>query len=188
MKYLVTISAILLTFLQTACDPAKRAAKQQKHYQQLVDEYIKNHPPRIDTVAKYLPGKDSTEFFKRIADSIAATKIEKVVDVRIKYKDTCTTAIDTYNEGFELGYKVGFHEGKAKAPVRVDTFVKNIVPVDQIEFWKRQADQWKEKYYQVSVIVEQQKKKTNTWFWWFIAASLSTVGLTILTLKKLFRP
>lgn len=187
MKYLVTI-LFLLTALLTACNPAKRAAKQQKQFQQMVDEYIKNHPPRIDTVTKYIPGKDSSKFFKQLADSIAAIKFDKKVEVSVRYKDTCTSAIQIFNEAYETGYQHGLAEGKATAPVRVDTIDRTQVFAEQVSLLKKDVETWKEKFYQQSISLEKNKRQKNTYLWLLIAAGISIALFTTLTLKKRLRP
>jgi hypothetical protein len=181
MKYIVAISIILLQF---GCSPAKRMARQQAQYQKLVDEYIKNHPPRIDTATIYLKGFDSSTYFKHLADSVAATKMQTTIEVQMKYKDTCTTAIDTYNEGFNLGYEIGKADGKATASTRVDTLLQTVVPTEQISLLNKDNHQL-----QLDIAAEKNntlkaKAKSSTWLIFLIISVCANGLLTFFIIKK----
>lgn len=72
---------------------------------------------------------DSTAYFKAIADSLLNTRQTVRDSLLIKYRDTCRSAIDTYHEGFNLGYKVGEYEGKSKA---ASDYKKQLIISDSI--------------------------------------------------------
>ncbi len=173
-KIIVAISILLM---QCGCNPAKQMARHQKQYQQLVDEYIKDHPQRIDTATIFLPGAaDSSNYYKAKADSLKLIKQQNIVHVQTKYKDTCTTSIDNYNEGFKLGYQVGFSDGKiSTAPVH-DTLVRTITPTDEITKLNSTI-----KKLQDEQLV--QAKKFN-WLWPFIISCIVITLLTALLIKK----
>lgn len=105
MKYLVVVTLFLTSL--TSCNPVKKIQRNEQQYQQLVDAYNKEHPLRIDTTTKFLHGKDSVAYYKHISDSLKASQANQALTYRVKYKDTCTSANDTYKEGFDLGYQVG---------------------------------------------------------------------------------
>lgn len=73
--------------------------------------------------------EDSTAYFKAIADSLKNTKQTIRDSLLIKYRDTCRSAIDTYQEGFNLGYKVGEYEGKSKSATE---YKKQLIISDSI--------------------------------------------------------
>lgn len=185
MKYLVTILFSLTLF---ACNPAKRVGQQQKQFQQMVDEYNKDHPVRIDTVTKYITGFDSSLFFKKYLDSLSSLETTNINTVLIKYKDTCTTAIDTYNDGFNFGYNVGFYNGKLNSPVRVDTVLSSYYPTGQIDLLKKSADSWEKKYLELATKWQEEKSKKQNFKWLFFAACAVIILFTTLTIYKKLKP
>lgn len=60
----------------------------------------------------FINKRDSIDFYQKLADSLAAIK-QKVKDsIALRYKDTCTSIVDRYNEGVELGVKIGRYQGQ----------------------------------------------------------------------------
>lgn len=181
-QIVVTISAILLII---GCNPAKRLQKQQRAYQQLVDAYIKEHPPRIDTVTTFIKGADSSAYFKQMADSLATLKPAATSAVAIKYRDTCKSAVYRWDEGYEYGYKIGFVDGKANAPGRVDTVKDSFYPTDLINALEKEN-------HTLQLLLQAEKTKTVTirsqkkdWFWFFVVSAIINMLLIFALFKKL---
>ncbi len=60
----------------------------------------------------FINKRDSIDFYQKLADSLTAIK-QKVKDsIALRYKDTCTSIVDRYNEGVELGVKIGRYQGQ----------------------------------------------------------------------------
>lgn len=174
LKYLTAVIALTLI---GSCSPAKRVARQQKEIDRLMNEYIKNHPIRIDTAVKYKAGKDSTAFFKKQADSLRAVK-SKVKDSIIRQVvDTCRQVVeDNFESGFNSGYAVGLAECSQK--IRVDTFTNNVFPVDEINAYKKSIIELNQQ-----LTAERDKKN---YFWHFIISlSAAIVFLVLLAIKIL---
>lgn len=156
MKNLVVVF-ILMSI--ASCNPAKKLAKQQKQYQQVVDEYNKNHPVRIDTTTKYLQGETITEVVER-------------TDTIVQYHTDTVTGAATMEYFFEKGRDI-YH-------TRVDTITKIIVPTDQIELLKKLNETLTTDLHTATLKTEREKK----WFWLFIIACIVAVAFITTTLKK----
>ena len=178
MKLLIAV--FFLTSL-ACCNPAKRFAKQQKQYEQIMDEQIKNHPVRIDTATKFKPGADSSIFYKRIADSLRVVKQVTVTSIQIKYRDTCTTAANTFNQGYTLGYLIGLKDVNAQ-PVH-DTLVQTILQTDLINSLQKQNTVLVSEKHQAELQAEKNKK----YLWWFIIAIITNILTLTALLIKIFR-
>ena len=59
----------------------------------------------------YESGPDSSAIYRRIADSLAKVKRNYKDSISIRYKDSCRSVKDNYDNGFNLGYQVGKFEG-----------------------------------------------------------------------------
>jgi hypothetical protein len=156
MKNLVVVF-ILISI--ASCNPAKKLARQQKQYMQVVDGYNKDHPVRIDTTTKYLPGQIITNTVSRI-------------DTVVKYKTDTLTG--------EMLTEIVYEKGNDIYHTRIDTLLKTIVPTDQIELLKKLNNQLTTEKNE-AVLKASKKEK---WFWLFIIASMTTVIFLITTLKK----
>jgi hypothetical protein len=77
--------------------------------------------PQIDT----LP--DSSAYFKALSDSLAQAKQSIKEVLSLKYKDTCTSAIAIYQDGFNIGYQMGEYEGRSRAKSETDAFYKRVM-------------------------------------------------------------
>lgn len=67
----------------------------------------------------YKPSFDSSNFYKTKVDSLTKVKKSYRDSIAIRYKDTCKSVQDNFNNGFDIGYKAGVYEGKKVA--RIDT-------------------------------------------------------------------
>lgn len=178
MKFLAAV--FFLTSI-ACCNPAKKLARQQKQYEQVVDEYIKNHPVRIDTATRFYPGMDSSAFYKYTADSLKQVNIKSTDSIKIKYRDTCTSASLVYNHGYTLGYLTGIKD--AGVTTVHDTLVKTISQTDLISILQKEnATMVNEKS---QALLQAQKNKK--YLWWFIIACISNVLTITALLNKKFK-
>lgn len=58
---------------------------------------------------------DSAAYFKAILDSLGKGEVSVKDSILIKYKDTCTSAIAIYQDGFTIGNEMGKYEGRREA-------------------------------------------------------------------------
>lgn len=125
----------VIILIMIGCNPYKRLAKRPpltgsdtlRLSQRCIaafpmpeQEYIKG-----DTV--YI-SPDSLTYWQIKADSFKNAEPLKITELQIKYKDTCTSVMDEYKNGFDLGYQVGLYEGKKSVKpihdLRVDTVIR----------------------------------------------------------------
>lgn len=174
MKLIVTILTLVLL---SACNPSKQFKKLQAQQ----DEYNKNHPPRVDTVTIMKYGADSSGYFKAIADSMRAVKALTKTNVLLQYRDTCTSAAEL----FEVGYQMGFAVGQGAAIVRVDTFTRDLYPYDLINAYERKAGEQLAKNKEQSQTITQQKNtKTRLLFWCIGLAAFIILSIVLLLKTK----
>ena len=119
MKYL------LILFLFASCAPSKYEAisvqkgtppitTQDSNY--LAGRCVSTFPVRDNATPVVLPTvPDSSDYYKAISDSLVSLKPTVIERLKIQYKDTCTSVVDKYNDGFDLGYKMGGYEAKSAA-------------------------------------------------------------------------
>ena len=177
MKYLAAIFFILL---QVGCNPAKQLTRKNAQYQQIVDEYNKNHPQRIDTAAKFSSPPDSSKFYQAIADSIKQVKQKTSITYADRYHDTCTSAKLLYEEGFHLGYSLGFSSGMIG---RIhDTVTNTIWPTGLINDIKRQNTQLLADKNAITLT----SVKKDSWKYRFIISVILGSIILLLLLIKLF--
>ena len=118
-KATFVIMVALLSLLIVSCNPYKRLTNRppitSKDSAALLARCVKLLPvPAPSDTAKPLivfDIPDSNAYYKALADSIAKTKQTVEKELWIKYKDTCTSAIAIYQDGFTIGYKMGKYEG-----------------------------------------------------------------------------
>lgn len=131
LKIVALIAALLLLMciIGTSCNPYKKLAKRPPltaaDSAALAKQCVKAFP--ADTTAKsdtvYVLPIDSSEYYRLLAERLFRENKRKTAEIVVKYKDTCTTAQQTYEEGFNIGYDVGFAQCKAN-PVH-DTLLIN---------------------------------------------------------------
>lgn len=125
---------LLFALIWLSCNPYKQLASRPpetaKDSARLLARCIQILPldttgshfiPQIDT----LP--DSSAYFKAILDTLAKRGVVVKDSLIVKYKDTCTSAIAIYQDGFNIGYQMGEYEGKRKAKSEVDGFYKRVM-------------------------------------------------------------
>lgn len=74
----------------------------------------------------FIPATDSTEFYKKMMDSIQAKFLESTVVFENVYRDTCTSAKYLFSTGFSQGFDKGYFKGKLDCThntlLKVDSF------------------------------------------------------------------
>lgn len=158
--------------------------KQQKQFNNIMSEYIKNHPLRIDTATRIFKGPDSIAFYKQLSDSLQKKVPVKNNELKIIYKDTCTSAPMQYEQGFEFGYQVGQAEGKAMANIRVDTVVKTIVETGRIDILKKENEDLKLTNFNSSLQKQKIKTRAERFFWLLIISAVLNLFFIVLLTKK----
>lgn len=119
---------IVLTAILFSCSPSKYEAI----------SVAKGTPPLTTKDSNYLAGRcaatfpipdtfkpivlptvpDSSKYFKSKSDSLASLKPKVIDRLKIEYKDTCTSAVNQYEDGFKDGEKMGYYDGKTDAEVK----------------------------------------------------------------------
>ena len=66
---------------------------------------------------------DSSDYFKAIADSMAKLKPTVIEKLKYQYRDTCKSAVDQYEQGFDLGLKIGITECKSGSEAKFKTLL-----------------------------------------------------------------
>lgn len=141
-KALLIIAAIVFSLcfaiILFSCNPTKRAYKAIEKLPpattqdtgRLLKRSAATFPAKPPVIKEgktvIIKGKDSTAFYKGKYNEAVKSKTVTKTEIKLKYKDTCTSANDTYEQGFQLGYEVGLYDGKAKVKpcdsvYRVDT-------------------------------------------------------------------
>lgn len=124
ISYLIlSIISIIILF---SCLTSKKANRQlnsiEIKYPEKIATFARDKYPcsvlKSDTT--YIINNDSVGYFKAQSDSLLKIKQHIKDSIAIRYKDSCRSVVDSYNEGFKLGYEVGMYDGRQK-PVH-DTF------------------------------------------------------------------
>jgi hypothetical protein len=141
MAILAIGSVIAIVFIMVAlssCNPTRKAYEGIKKHEpattadsfKLATRFKTTYPQKPPVIKKGIPvvKPDSTAFFKKKLDSALKAGIVTRKAVEVKYKDTCTTAVDSYDDGYRFGYKLGVWDGQGKCPQStntVDTFIQD---------------------------------------------------------------
>lgn len=115
----------LLLLLWASCNPYKKLVTRPplttKDSAALLARCIQILP--VDTAQAILPPirpqePDSTDYFRKLSDSLAGIKMSVLDSILIQYKDTCRSVVDQYKKGFDLGYQVGDYEGRSSSETK----------------------------------------------------------------------
>lgn len=178
MKNLNFVTVIsILVFL--SCNPAKRVLDRNNDFNKVMGEYIKNHPFRMDTVTKFLPGLDSSTFFKKKADSLRLINSQRFDSIKTIYQDTCKSASSRYVEGFNIGYKIG---GTGSIHYIHDTVRISFLETEKMEALKRELQVAKDEVNKNHLGWIREKR----WFWISISLGLLLLMFIILFVAKKF--
>lgn len=180
------IIVLILVLFAVSCNPYKRIAKTEprttKDTVNLAKRAHQTFPPQKPI---YIPGKiiylqDSSDYYKSIADSLRKRSPKDSIIRQVI--DTCKKdAIDSYNEGYKFGYKVGRYDGKSeceKSTKQVDT-----VKVPDTTGNYLQAQKLREteaNNITLTAQVKIYKQERTSYFWLFVgtlAILISVVGI-----------
>lgn len=125
---------VLLILILSGCNAYKQIEKKPpeslRDSSRLAVRYKSTYPPekdkKTDTVTAYIAKKSDTELLKKLADSILKLRTQAVTNIEIKYRDTCTSAKQSYGEALEVGYQQGYYKGKLAA-VRDTLEIRTII-------------------------------------------------------------
>lgn len=172
----VTVISILVCL---SCNPAKRVLDRNNDFNKVMGEYIKNHPFRVDTVTKFLPGLDSSIFFKKEADSLRQIASRTLYSIETIYQDTCKSASSRYIEGFNIGYQIG-----STSSIRFihDTLRISFLETEKMEALKRELQVARDEVYKNHLGWIKEKR----WFWISISMGLLILIFIILFVAKKF--
>ncbi len=122
MKIILSAIVLLLAGCQSAEKLTHKALAKDKVK---VIEIVRAIYPCITTDSTQaivvIKAPDSSAFFKSVADSLALIKRGYKDSIAIRYKDSCKSVQDNFDQGFNLGYEIGKNDGKQQ--VRTDTMV-----------------------------------------------------------------
>ena len=122
------VMIVLAAIVLFSCNPTKRAYKAIEKLPPVTDNdslrlskrSLATFPPKPPVL---IPGKtitvikqDSADKYKRMADSLSRLTPATITQIETQYKDTCTSAVSTYNQGYKIGYKIGLYDGKGSCP------------------------------------------------------------------------
>lgn len=101
-----------------------------KDTSRLAGRFLKTFPvePSIVKEGKIIVLPDSNDYWKNIAIIAGNKKAVIVKELKTQYVDTCLSAFDRFEEGFNNGFDVGFADAKSKCPQstkQVDTFTQD---------------------------------------------------------------
>ena len=114
------VAAIVATMSLSSCNPYKGIGKKEPHSLKdtvrLVDRYVKTIKPKPPIVKQgktiVIQSKDSLNFYKKLSDSL-----RKAPPKILTLQDSCgKEAIESYDEGYHFGYKLGLYDAKQNIP------------------------------------------------------------------------
>ena len=107
---LIVIISLLLSF---GCNPAKQVMKNQAAYDKLINDYLVNHPQRIDTLTELIPGGVDSVFYPVLrVDSVRMNEIKDSLQIVLSDSENdCARAI---SEAFETGYQQAAYTYKSQ--------------------------------------------------------------------------
>lgn len=176
MKNLSFVTVIFI-LVCLSCNPAKRVLDRNNDFNKVMGEYIKNHPFRVDTVTKFLPGLDSSIFFKKEADSLRQIASRTLYSIETIYKDTCKSASSRYIEGFNIGYQIG---STGSIHYIHDTLRISFLETEKMEELKRELQVAKDEVNKNHLGWIKEKR----WFWISISMGLLLLIFIILFVAK----
>lgn len=191
----IILSIIVAAFL-LSCYTQKKAVQQTEKayntYPLPVVDFFRKKVPCVTTdssiVYRYVY-LDSAEYYQRTIDSLNAIKSKVKDSVAIRYKDSCKSVMDNFNEGFDIGYKIGFIKGKSQySPDSVFiTKTYKIRDVADSVFYAKSLEQANKEI--LSYKKKMQVRKTWVWVGWSIAFILAlVVTLFVYSITKIGKP
>lgn len=182
------IFMLLITVVIFSCNPYKRLATHpplSAHDSLNLSRRCSSVFP-IDTVTKtktiIIRGKDSSRYYKHLADSILKIKQVVLEKVHNLYKDTCTTAVNQYQDGYNLGYEVGLYDGKIGNTSDTILITKTITQIDNtklvaanitVELKSKEAEKYRVK-----------NENKSTFIMWLLIGFGVSILVNVLQFKK----
>lgn len=176
-KVLLSIAAII--WLLCSCSPYNRLAKRNpitsKDSINLAAKCNAVYPSKeIDSSTTVIHiGVDSINFFKEKADSLEAVKSKVIIEIKVKYKDTCTSAVQEATQLCNVCFSQGLYEGKKRATHDTLLIRTTITKESTVKIQIANAEAQK----QASMVT----KLTNRLHGWKVAAMV-LIGLILMIL------
>lgn len=183
-KTIFYIIALAFTVcLSSGCNPIKQAGKRQAQFEDVILNYIKAHPPRIDTNTVYIPGKQVPVL---VLDS---TRLQQVKDslqtaLKLKYLADGQDCERQVNEAFETGKQAALFQFLNSPRNAPDTIKKTVYNTDVEDGYIRENANLK------GQIAEQEKElqSSQKWLWLFIGSVALNAVLSFMSIKQLIKP
>lgn len=174
-------ASILLSLLLFSCNPYKKIMKNPpdnvRDSARLATRCSLTFPCTenkiIDTV-EVIKGSDSIVYFKDQFDSLQQVKNRIITEVELKYKDTCTSAVNSAKDVCDACYKAGFAEGKSKPTIIERTIRIRSTTLDKAALY---AEQYKLK------VIQNKRDRNKTWKNIFLATTLLLSAVVIILFK-----
>ncbi len=140
---------------------------------------------KVDSTIQITTPFDSSKIYQSKIDSLTAIKQRIKDSIAIRYKDSCRTVTDKFDEGFNLGMKIGFYEGTVKAKRDTLIITKTYTIEDSSKIFLAQS-----KVIEAEKQIAKLEKKKDRLSSWLIAAGvvILLMGLVIyLIIRKLIK-
>lgn len=116
------VMAALLLLLWCSCNPYKQLSQRPplttRDSVALLSRCIKIVPIDTSGHVMFITTPDSSDYWKAQVKTVTQTITDTFTDVMTKYRDTCTSAIKTYQQGLKQGYDKGFATGNDNAATK----------------------------------------------------------------------
>ena len=193
MSKLIFYIILLITCLALlfSCYSVKKSGKQldkaYDRYPALVAEKTGAWFPvkKIDSTIQIVIPFDSSKIYQSKIDSLTAIKQRIKDSIAIRYRDSCRTVTDKFDEGFNLGYEVGYYEGKLKSCRDTLIITKTYTIEDSSKIFLAQS-----KVIEAEKRIAKLEKKNDRLSSWLIAAGvvILLMGLVIyLIIRKIIK-
>lgn len=130
----------------------------------------------------FITKKDSSDFYQHLADSIKKIKQKVLHQIDSIYHDTCTSVKDKFQEGEELGYQMGFYQGKLfEENVYQDILKTNdsLYTVQVADIKRGFAGQIAQLNIEKNILSERLTKKSNSLNNWRVTALVSMLAFLL---------
>jgi hypothetical protein len=146
---------------------------------------VKPGKPVIDSASL-----DTIAFYKGLLDSLLDIEPLVIKELHETYKDTCITAIDQYEKGFNLGYRAGEYFGRSSCLPSTtvhDTLLQTPHPV-QVELGglRIENSRLNELNIQTATKLNLKEKQAKKRLFWVIGESLLLLLIGVYTVYKMF--
>lgn len=194
---LLAIAVGLLIVFIHGCYTPNKATKQlnKAHdtYPTVVAEKLSQwYPPKqlpiIHGTIKQKP--DSSQFYKNLANQLRKQKV--LVRDSLRIKDTCQgNDSDTFDGGYDFGYKIGLSDGKGSCPQSTEQHdTTNIIPSEtlvQIDNLQKDTASKHDTIISLNTKLQDSDNDTTKWrrrFWWLFAIVIIYTGFKVFNYFK----